>query len=56
MITVDKRNEIILEIKTFQDCAYNTDDYGAKSTVLLDIKKSIFDFVMNQIIEILEEV
>ena len=35
MITVDKRNEIILEIKTIMDCAYNTDDYGAKSTVFL---------------------
>ena len=56
MLTVDKRNEVILEIKTLIDCAYKTNDYGAPSTVLLHIKKSSFDFVMNQIIEILEEV
>lgn len=56
MITIDKRNEIILEVKTMMDSAFNTDNYGPTSTVLLDIKKSSFDFVMNQIIEILEEV
>lgn len=55
MLPVDKRNEIILEIKTLIDCSYNTNDYGIASTVLLDIKKSSFDFIMNQLIEILEE-
>lgn len=56
MITVDKINEIKQEINILLDSAYNTNDYGIDSTLLVKIKKSSFDFVMNQIIDILNEV
>ena len=56
MITTDKINEIKQEISILNDSSYTTTDGGIESTLLLNIKKSSFDFIMNQIIDILDEV
>ena len=56
MITTDDIKEVKKQISLLVSVMQKEDFDGYESTVLIDIKPSSFEFVMNQIVDILNEV
>ena len=53
---INKINEVKQEISLLIASAHKRDHGGIESTLLIDIKPSSFEFVMNQVLDILNEV
>ena len=53
---MDKINEIKQEISLLIASAHKRDHGGIESTLLIDIKPSSFEFVMNQITDLLDQI
>lgn len=56
MITTDKIKEIREEISLLISVSQKEYFDGYTSTVLIDVKPESFEFVMNQIIELLDQI
>lgn len=56
MITTDKIKEIKEEIRLLISVAQKEDFDGYTSTVLIDVKPDSFEFVMNEINELLDQI